>query len=135
MTDELPDGVLSPSDLGPDEEAVRPLEDGRRVVLTDEASHGRPTTDGGTPRTAASATDGTQATDPLADLDGAYALTAAARAETSEDEHRVETDDVSAAFESLLRWYAEQVSDETRHEDVVAVLLANTDLDVEVRTR
>lgn len=133
MTEEAPEGILSPSDLGPDDEHVRQLDDGRHVVVTDETGS-RPATDGGTAPvdgpTQSAASEGS-----LADLDGAYAMQTVARAGTSEGSHSIETSDVSEAFESLLRWYAEQVSDGTPPADVIAVLLSNTDLDVEARVR
>ncbi|WP_247006624.1 DUF7500 family protein [Halorientalis litorea] len=133
MTEEAPEGILSPSDLGPDDEYVKQLDDGRHVVVTDDDGS-RPATDGGTPPADGSAQPAASA-GSLADLDGAYAMRAVARAGTSEDSHSVETNDVSEAFESLLRWYAEQVSDGTPPAEVIAVLLTNTDLDVEARVR
>ncbi|WP_054584829.1 hypothetical protein [Halolamina pelagica] len=66
----------------------------------------------------------------IADLDGAYALALDARFESVEDDLTVETNDVSAAFEAVLRWYAGNVADGTPPEAVIVTLLENSDLDV-----
>jgi hypothetical protein len=139
MTDDLPDGVLAPADLELDDDRVRPIADGRYVVSTD-GGEGEPATTGtgaDGDRDAATSRSIDEATsDPaldLDDLDGAYALAVRARTEGVEDTVRVGTDDVSATFEGLLRWYAARVSADVPAEEVVSVLLANSTLNLDVR--
>jgi hypothetical protein len=124
MTDERPDGVLSPTDLEPNDEHLRRLGDGRHVVTTDGG--------GSEPQQVPNDSGhGTQPAAELAELEGEHALVAGARAEGEEDAVVADTDDVSEAFETLLRWYTDVVAEEHSPEEALAVLLANTDLDVD----
>jgi hypothetical protein len=135
--DDIPDGVLSPDELEPDDDRLRQLDERRYVVSTDadpeddpearpapdvdvDGVHGdRPPADAGSER------DGLA----LDELDGAYALAVRARTDGAAIEDcRIDTDDVSVAFESLLRWYADQVAEDTPPEEVLAVLLQHTDI-------
>ena len=67
----------------------------------------------------------------LDDLNGAYAFELHARHGSEADSLRVETNDVTDAFESLLRWYAGAVAADTPTETVVATLLANSTLELD----
>ena len=69
----------------------------------------------------------------ISELDGAYALELDARFEGVEEDLSVETSDVSVAFDALLRWYAGNVAEGMPPEDVIATLLANSELDVVAR--
>jgi hypothetical protein len=114
---------------GSSDEQVRPLGEDRYVVsLDDEADS--PGADGiDSPSEGSNADAGRR----LEDLDGAYAFELHARHENGADSRRVETNDVTDAFESLLRWYAGTVAPDTPPETVVETLLANSDLDLDGR--
>jgi hypothetical protein len=111
VPDDDPEGVLSPEELEiAADERVRRLDDERYVVETD--------------RTAAADADV-----PLALPEGAYAVAARARAESTVDGFRIDSDDVAASFEALVRWYAGLVAPEEQTERVVATLLDHADLE------
>jgi hypothetical protein len=134
MTNDHGDGVLTPADLDFDDEHVRPLGEGRYVVDTPQTHEADPTTDGGDPhrdRTAVGDRPGGR----LDELEGAYAIVADGRTGTSEGHVRIDTNDVSEAFEALVRWYAGRVADGTSPEAVVQVLLESSDLDVDIEVR
>ena len=142
MTDDNPTGVLAPDELGPNDEHVRELEDGRRIVHADggtsstqddttgQRQSGKPEGGHGG-QSAAETAPGSHAN--LGDLAGAHALAAGARADDAEDTIVADTDDVSEAFETLVCWYAGLVAEERQPETVLAVLFEHTDLDLEVR--
>lgn len=148
MTDNNPEGGLTPTDLEPSNEHVRQLDDGRRVVNTDGGDAVPP--DGGPePQPAGShevhGHDGQSGVETVpgaetapgahadvAALTGAHALVAGARADDTEDTVVADTDDVSEAFESLVCWYADTVAEDQRPETVLAGLLEHTALDIEV---
>lgn len=115
----------------PSDEHVRALGENRYVVSLDEEDE-RPLT-GGTADQSRSVRD--EPSRRLDDLDGAYALDLRARHGAEASHHRLETNDVCEAFESLLRWYAGCVAEDTPPETVVATLLANADLDLDGRGR
>jgi hypothetical protein len=125
MTDELPDGVLTPDelDLEPSDERIRRLGDDRYVVRTDDDP---PTgaTDDAAPETVAAGTP------PLDDVEGAYAVALAARTDGDLETFRTASNDVRDPFEAMLRWYAERVAPDSPPEQVVSVLLDASDLDV-----
>jgi len=137
MTDDIPDGVLAPDELEPDDDRVRRLEDGRYVVATDPAESLASETGGGTgsdlnteptPEPEPEANGGSQ---EAQDLNGAYGLEIRARAgDGSAESYRFETDDVSAAFEGLVRWYTDRVAGDTPTEEALAVLFENTDVEL-----
>jgi hypothetical protein len=135
--DDVPDGVLSPDELEPDDDRLRQLDERRYVISTD----GEPGDEPGARSTPDVAADGAHEDRPPEDtgpsegpldldaLDGAYALAIRARTDgAAVEDCRIDTDDVSVAFESLLRWYADQVAEDTPHEEVLAVLLQHTDI-------
>ena len=127
MTDNAEDGVLSLDDLKLDADRVRPLDERRFVVTTarDDTDPAK-TTDRETTSRHDSQPDG------LAGLHGAYALEVHARTEATEETLRHETNDVSEAFESLLRWYVARVAPDMMPEDAIAMLLSNSTLDLDV---
>lgn len=127
MTDNAEDGVLSLDDLELDDDRVRPLDESRFVVTTEQdetepaKTTERKTTSHHEPQM-----------DRLAGLYGAYALEVHARAEATEETLRLETNNVSEAFESLLRWYVERVAPDMKSEDAISMLLSNSTLGLNV---
>ncbi|WP_188879034.1 DUF7500 family protein [Halarchaeum nitratireducens] len=117
---------VRPADLELADDRVRRLDDDRYVVRVDDDA------DAGTDAVRESRESTSDGTNPLDDLDGAHALCAHARTETGEDALRVETNDVSRAFESFLRWYAGRVAPDEPPEVALAVLLSNASLDLAV---
>lgn len=116
------EGVLDPSELDIDgEDGVRSLGDGRYVVEpgddTDASSQA-----GHAPEPDAAV--------PLSD--GAFALTARARAEARTDALTHGGDDVAETFEALVRWYAALVAPEESPETAVATLLRHSSLSLDV---
>jgi hypothetical protein len=110
------EGVLSPDELPvADDDRVRRLDDDRYVVAVDEGD-GPPAVDA----------DGS-----VAIPDGAFALTARARATDRTDSLRVDSDDVTASFEALVRWYAALVAPDEPPARVVATLVEHASLDVD----
>lgn len=134
MTDELPDGVLSPSELEPSDEHVRPLEDDRYLVTSGDGNERSTTADDGS----ASGPSPPEPTDTggrppsLDDVDGAYAVVARAETPAAESTFRAGTNDTSEAFESLLRWYVGLLAGDVSPEEAIAVLLANSGLELDV---
>jgi hypothetical protein len=145
--DATDDDALDPDELGPDDEHVHPLGDGRFLVSTDPPPESSPNSDGASLGTDAPP-DGARGTDTarappgeataetgLCDLDGAYALVALARTEGESGSFSVASDDVTEPFEALVRWYVGRVASDVSPEEALAVLLANSDLDLDVSSR
>lgn len=134
MTDELPDGVLAPSELEPSDEHVRPLEDDRYLVTAGDGD-GRSAAAGDG---SASGPSPPEPADPggrppaLENVDGAYAVVARAETPAAESTFRAGTNDTSEAFEALLRWYVGLLAEDVSPEEAIAVLLANSELEVEL---
>jgi hypothetical protein len=128
MSDDNTDDALSPDELELDDEHVQRLDENRYVVTVDE----KRSPSGGTHGKAGLDSDRTSDAQGLAEIDGAYAFEARGRFEAEMDEIHVGTNDVVDGLESLLRWYAQNVAADTPPEDVVTVLLENSDLDVSV---
>jgi hypothetical protein len=124
------DPPRSPEELGPDDEHVRTLGDGRLLVDADgsDDAGARDGTPGGIDGTA----DHDDATGGLDGLDGAYALVARARTGGETGRVRVASNDVAEAFEALVRWYVGRVAADVAPEEALAVLLANSDLALDV---
>jgi hypothetical protein len=128
---------------------VSQLEDGRYLVSTGGAMDGAadPATDAETadrpdPEEAANDRENDPA-DPLSEaevnawlenhfreLDAQYGLHAAAKFDDGVDRHRIVSDDVVTSFESLLLWYARNVGGGTPVEDVLGILLAESNVSV-----
>lgn len=144
-------GALDPDDLDiGDDEHVRELDDNRYVVSPDDPiapgdrESGSATTESlradATARAGADdAPDADDLTDDrvhaylqeqLATADTAYALDVTARFDDSVGHHRLRSDDVVAAFESLLLWSARQLDDRTAAESVLGILLTESNLAV-----
>ncbi|MDZ7746895.1 MAG: hypothetical protein U5K28_10455 [Halobacteriales archaeon] len=121
---------LDPETLSLDDNRIRSLGNERFVVSAEGSEQSEP------PEPDDDAEDA-ESIDPrlakLDGLDGAYALTVAARTTQSEATFAVGSNDVSATFESFIRWYAKQISDDSAPEDVLAVLLRNSSLDVQIQ--
>jgi len=121
---------LDPEELSLDDDRVRSLGD-ERFVVNPEGTEQPAAPEPDEEPTEAAAVDPRLA--KLEGLDGAYALTVAARTEQSESTFAVGSNDVSSTFESFIRWYAKQISDDSSPEDVLAVLLQNSSLNVEIQ--
>ena len=68
-----------------------------------------------------------------ADLDGVrsrYGFHVTAKAEESISHQQVFSDDVGTVFDGLLRWYAQQLTTETAVEDVLGILLTESNVRV-----
>lgn len=143
-------GALDPDDLDiGDDEHVRELDDNRYVVSPDDPiapadrESGHATTESlradASARTDAAGAPDAALTDDrvhaylqeqLATADTAYALDVTARFDDSVGHHRLRSDDVVAAFESLLLWCARQLDDRTAAESVLGILLTESNLAV-----
>jgi len=146
MTDDRPEGVLTPDELDPDDDRLREIEEGRYVVSVDDEEtsassdgHEREADPGQRERlTAGDESVSKRRSDPAsetADYDalesvpeGAYAVSVAAVIDGERHSFAEGSNDVSVTFEALLRWYAETVAPSVPPEEAVAVLLSNTDL-------
>jgi len=120
---------VRPADLELADDRVRSLSDDRYVVQVGDNADGS----ADAAREPGEPTSGR--TRSLDGLNGAHALCAHARTEAGEDALRVETNDVSRAFESFLRWYAARVAPDEPPVVVLAVLLSNTSLDLVAELR
>ena len=130
MTDEHTNDAESDEEHAANDDDIRSLGEDRYVITPDGPEGSQP--GGAGIELPWAGAQGDEA-GGIADLDGAYALALDARFEGVEDDLTVETNDVSAAFEALLRWYAGNVADGTPPEAVVATLLENSELDVAAR--
>ncbi len=118
------EGVLDPDDLDidADDDRVRSLGEGRYVVEPGDDAPASPPPTG-------------RASDPDVTVplpDGAFALTARARAESRTDTLTRDGDDVAETFEALVRWYAALVAPEEPPEAAVATLIGHSSLSVDV---
>jgi len=138
--------ALAPDDLDiEDEENVVQLDEGRFVIGTDE----RPDVPDDAPDSGASGeADRPALDDPMPDdgvdsgavkqwleddLDGAsarYGFHVAAKAEGAVSHQQMFSDDVGTVFDGLLRWYAQQLTTETAVEDVLGILLTESNVRV-----
>jgi hypothetical protein len=141
--------ALDPDDLAiDDDEHVRELDDNRYVVSPDDPiaaadrESGHATTESlradadaraETPHEEGPLTDSRvhdHLKEQLATADTAYAFDVTARFDDSVGHHRLRSDDVVAAFESLLLWSARQLDDRTAAESVLGILLTESNLAV-----
>jgi hypothetical protein len=134
MTDELPDGALSPSELEPSDEHIRLLENDRYLVTGGDGEEPSAAADDGSAsrRSPPGTTDWTGRRPSLDDVDGAYAVVARAETPAAGDTFRAGTNDTSETFESLLRWYVGLLAGDVSPEEAIAVLLANSGLELDV---
>ncbi|UPW00442.1 hypothetical protein M0R88_18305 [Halorussus gelatinilyticus] len=151
------DGALAPDELDiEDEENVVSLDPGRYVIGTDERPNvpdGNASPDGSQSDddAAESAPDeesaddgrGRQSTAPADsgavkrrledDLDSAssrYGFHVTAKADDAISHQQMFSDDVGTVFDGLLRWYAQQLTTETAVEDVLGILLTESNVRV-----
>lgn len=150
--------ALSPDDLDiEDDENVVSLDEGRYVIGTDErpdvpaeAKEGASgETSGGEQSGESATTDaadgggsapGATAMDSGAvkqfledDLQGVsarYGFHVTAKSENAISHQQMASDDVGTVFDSLLRWYAQQLTTETAVEDVLGILLTESNVRV-----
>jgi len=142
--EESEDGVLEPEELDVEHrEEVQEIGDNRYVVSTDEDGGGGgsssrdppdppaerrtpPPDDPPAPTDPASATDAT----PLAALDDRYVVDLTAKVDSGVAETRIGSDSIVETFEETLLWDADQIDASTPPEEVIRILLAESDLDV-----
>jgi hypothetical protein len=151
------DGSGAPEALDPedvdieDDEYVREIDENRYVVSADEPigavdprprdrAHGGADEGGGpAAETGADADGPAELTDErvhdwlkaqVANVDTAYAFDVTARFDDTVGSHRLRSDDVVSAFESLLLWNARRIDDRTAAESVLGILLTESNLAV-----
>lgn len=108
------DGPLAPDELDLPPDAVRALGANRYVVDAD-ADGDAPTRETARPR-------GGPGPPPLGALPERYAFDLAAKEGDGVERTRIASDDVRAAFDGLLRWYAARVAPDRPPERVLSVL-------------
>ncbi|WP_458205169.1 DUF7500 family protein [Haladaptatus sp. NG-SE-30] len=142
--------VLSPDELDIEEsESVVPLDEGRYVI----GSAGKPsvpeqsvqtstaddTPGGGEKTTAQGQIDSKEVRrwleDDLEDVDSRYGFHITAKSESSISHQQMLSDDVGTVFDSLLMWYAQQVDRNTPVEDVLGILLMESNVRVRYSPR
>jgi hypothetical protein len=128
-------------------ENVSELDDGRYLVSTggpiDEAvsSAADAETEGRDPSTVEGDDDGADDSlsemevnawleDHFRELDAQYGFHATAKFDDGVSRHRIVSNDVVTSFESLLLWYAQHVGGGTPVEDVLGILLAESNVSV-----
>ncbi|GGM70426.1 hypothetical protein J2752_001822 [Halarchaeum rubridurum] len=126
---------LEPTDLDiAHREGVRERGDGRYVVSTNgEASGTPPATDlpDGVARDAESGDDERDHAGALERSDDAYGIVLSAKTDAGVGTTVVTSNNIVETVEEALRWYAGQVDDSLPPEDVLELLLRQSDLDVE----
>jgi hypothetical protein len=126
MNEDPPDGVLSPTDLEPDDDHVRPIDDHRIIVETDGGS----TVNGGAEdRDDSDAVRSREAGSD--DADHAYAVDITVRTPHEVATFQTASNDVRDPFETMLRWYATRIDPDTPPERVLSVLLSTSGLGVD----
>ncbi|GAA0652290.1 DUF7500 family protein [Salarchaeum japonicum] len=128
------DGVLSPEDLDVEgREEVEEIGDGRYVVSTSEGRSPDPrpaddlpgeTDDSPTPAETPSAAAA------LSAVPEQYAAALAVKTDHGVADERFASNNVVDTFERALRWYAHRIDPSEPPEDVLRVLLAESDLDL-----
>jgi hypothetical protein len=161
MTDTDPEGVLTPDELTPDDDRLEELDEDRYVVSVEQNQSEQTTADAANAHAAADSPDhaasddaapphdapdaGDGALRPAQDgaarlpnpttVEGAFALAIDADFDGDRARFTAGTNDVAATFGDLLAWYADAVAPDVPTDEAVAVLLTNTDLDLEVEPR
>lgn len=119
------DGVLTPEELSMDDDDVRDLGDDRYVVETE-----------GTPQSRSAGAAGERSAEDeapvrrLAAASEAYGAHVVVRTPDGLASHEVRSDDVSAAFEATMRWYAAQIDPHADPGEVLGTLFEATDIDL-----
>jgi len=128
MSDNNTNDILVPEELDLDSEKVQQLNDNRYVISSNETTGPSSTTID--KNNTITNNKNSYYCRNLMDLEGEYALELHAKFEQESDSLCVETNDVSEAFESMLRWYAEKVADDTPPEKVIRVLISRSNLKI-----
>lgn len=123
MPGEQPDsrdeGVLSPSDLDiTNSEYAAEIEEGRYVVSTDASP----------PEAQSHRSTETDSDPPLDPTAASYGIDIEARIEGHVSNYRIQSNDVVTVFSDLLRWYATRVDDDLDSDQVLQILVAESDL-------
>ncbi|WP_135852580.1 DUF7500 family protein [Halorussus salinus] len=150
------DGALAPDELDIEsDENVVSLDTGRYVIGTDErpnvpegSSSGGSASDESAPESgeserSADPADGRQPgasidsgavkgwlEDDLDSVSARYGFHVTAKSDDAISHQQMFSDDVGAVFDSLLRWYAQQLTTETAVEDVLGILLTESNVRV-----
>ncbi|MFB6109199.1 MAG: hypothetical protein ABEJ82_10260 [Haloplanus sp.] len=135
------DGVLSPDELDiTDDESVVEIDDGRYVIGTGngppraESEEEAAVTEDPTPEAETGDVDAEAVYAWLrADLDDAtsqYGFDVTATFDDETDQHRLLSNDVVTTFEQLLRWYAGHLDEDTPVENVLGILLLESNITV-----
>jgi len=130
------DGVLSPDDLDvSDREEVSELDDGRFVVSTEAGRspsprRPSPTLDADDSPTPPETPESAPAEQSLSAIPERYATAIAAKTDSGVADEQFASNNIVDTFERTLRWYASRIDPEEPPEDVLRVLLAESDLDV-----
>lgn len=142
-SDEPEEGVLEPDELDVERrEEVDEIGDNRYIVSTDEDDDGgsppQDATDPSAERRTQPPDDRAEPSDrspgadptPLAALDERYVVDVTAKVDGGVAETRIGSDSIVETFEETLLWYADRIDDSTPPEEVIRILLAESDLDV-----
>ncbi|WP_227354055.1 DUF7500 family protein [Haladaptatus salinisoli] len=142
--------VLSPDELDiEDSDSVVPLDEGRYVIgagekpsvpkepalasTADETSEGSDSTD---ERPRIDSEDVRRwLEDDLDDVESRYGFHISAKSEDAVGHQRLFSDDVGTVFDGLLMWYAQQVDGSTPVEDVLGILLMESNVRVRYSPR
>lgn len=142
--DDSEDGVLEPDELDVEHrKEVDEIGDNRYIVSTDEddggggsspqdASDPAAERHTGPPDDRAEPSDRSPGADPtpLSALDERYVVDVTAKVDGGVAETRIGSDSIVETFEETLLWYADRIDDSTPPEEVIRILLAESDLDV-----
>jgi len=128
------DGVLSPDDLDvEDRDEVQEIGDGRYVVSTSEGQSPDPRSTADLPAEADDSPTPAETPSAAAALSAVpekYAAALAVKTDRGVADERFASNNVVDAFEHTLRWYARRIDASEPPEDVLRVLLAESDLDL-----
>jgi hypothetical protein len=129
------EGILHPEELGvEDEEKVEPLDENRFLVSTESDSIPA-SSDQAEDRDDASHSEAREvlgsggSTTPLSAIDEHYGVDVDVKAEETVASTRIVSNNVVETFEELLLWYAHQVDDSTPPEEVIEILLAESEFE------
>lgn len=130
-TDELPEGVLSPDDLDPTDDRLHELDGDRYVVSLDGDDTGANAVEDSSSVRARPEPDAPSEAPRFPSPDAAYGVVGRARIDGETRPIEVESNDVAATFDALVRWYVDAVAPDVAPEEAVAVLLDNADIAVD----
>lgn len=136
MTDDTPEGVLTPDELELPDDHVTELDEGRYLVRSDgdardDGASEAPPVDAANDRDPPTAGDrNVEPADLRLDCEEAYAIAAQVKTDRGTGQRTVRSNDVSEVFEEFVRWYAGRVAPDRSPEEVLAVLVQSSDLAV-----